>query len=299
MNRKSVILAVALVGVAAIGAANPRSVTTSREKEITRLERHFDSVDFELRSRDVSDLTATQRANRAKLIHWLRDYRSADQFPTNDKFDTPTPFFRDSKGVLCAMAYLIDRSGSGDFVNKVAASRNNAYIHQLADDPSLTEWLDKWGLSVDEAARIQPTYGGGGPILDDERRGGVDNDMALAAVGLGAVNAGATVVNFVKPSYLSGFLGILGGGAAIAVGANNLDENEATDHVAALTIGIGAVSIGSGIYGILNARDRHDRDRRPWDRRDGRRRGYSMVVAPDLALQDGKPKLGVFVNSRF
>ena len=297
MNRKSVFLAVGVVTVAAIGAASPRS-NPVREKEISRLERHFDSVDIELKSRDVSNLNSSQRANRAKLISWLRDYRNADQFPTNDRFDAPTPFFRDSKGVLCAMAYLIDRSGSGEFVNKVAATRNNAYIHQLTDDPALNQWLEKWGLSVDEAARIQPTYGGGGGIIDDNRRG-VDNDMALAAVGLGAVNAGATVINFVKPSYLSGFVGILAGGAAIAVGANNLDENDATDHVAALTIGIGAVSIGSGIYGILTARDHHDRDRRPWDRRDGRRRGYSMVFAPDLALADGKPKLGVFVNSRF
>jgi hypothetical protein len=296
MNQSSVLLSVALVGMAALGAASPRNRITDREKEINRLEKHFDSVDVELRSRDVSMLSASQRSNRVKLITWLRDYRNADEFPTNDRFANPTPFFRDSKGVLCAMAYLIDRSGSHEFVNKVAATRNNAYIHELADDRVLIRWLDKWGLSVDEAARIQPSYGGGG-IGDVDGR--VEDDFAIAAIALGSASVGSAAINFVKPSYFSGFAGILAGGAAIVVGANNFDENRATDHVAALTIGLGAFSVGAGIYGLLEARNRdHDRGRWPYDRRD-RRRGHEVKLVPDLAIQNGTPKLGVFVNSRF
>jgi hypothetical protein len=56
------------------------------------------------------------------------------------------------------MAYLIDRSGRRDLVDRVAATRNNAFIAELADDSALRAWLDSVGLSVTEAARIQPSY---------------------------------------------------------------------------------------------------------------------------------------------
>ena len=68
------------------------------------------------------------------------------------------PFFRDDRGVLCAMAYLIDRSGRRDLVDRVAATRNNAFIAELADDSALRAWLDSVGFSVTEAARVQPSY---------------------------------------------------------------------------------------------------------------------------------------------
>lgn len=61
------------------------------------------------------------------------------------------PFFRDSRGVLCAMAYLIDRSGRGDLVDRVTSTRNNAFIPELAGDPELRTWLDSGRL-----------FGGGG-----------------------------------------------------------------------------------------------------------------------------------------
>ena len=68
------------------------------------------------------------------------------------------PYFRDGDGALCAMAYLIERSGRPDLVDRIARTRNNAFIAELANDPALRAWLDSVGLSVTEAARIQPTY---------------------------------------------------------------------------------------------------------------------------------------------
>ena len=182
MDRTIVSLAVIVGSAALFGASTP--APSAREMEVTRLVRHFDSVDLELRSRDVSHYTASQRANRAKLVSWLLDYRNAGSFPTNDRFAEPTPFFRDKDGVLCAMAYLIARSGRTDIVDKVAATRNNAFIRDLVDDPALVTWLDSWGLTAGEAARIQPSYGGDVIIYPDDDY--VESDFALAALGLGS-----------------------------------------------------------------------------------------------------------------
>ena len=292
MDRSIVILAVTVGSAALFGASRP--APSAREMEVTRLQRHFDSVDIELKSRNVAGYSASQLANRAQLVSWLRDYRSAGAFPTNDRFAEPTPFFRDKDGVLCAMAYLIARSGRTDIVDKVASTRNNAYIAELVDDPALVAWLETWGLSTEEAARIQPSYGG--VIIYPSNDNYVERDFALAAVGLGGVSLASTAVNFVKPSYFSGVLGVVAGAASVIAGATYLGESDGGDAVAGLTIGLGAVSLGAGIYGILDARRNDDRDRDRY--REGRRRKYSVNVVPDVVLQS-QPRVGLAVMGRF
>lgn len=295
MERSIVSLAVIVGSAALFGASTP--APSAREMEVTRLQRHFDSVDLELRSRDVSRYSASQRANRAKLVAWLREYRNAGSFPTNDRFAEATPFFRDKDGVLCAMAYLIARSGRTDIVDKVAATRNNAYIRELIDDPALVAWLDTWGLTAAEAARIQPSYGGDGPIYGPDDDDYVESDFALAALGLGSLSLATSAVNVVKPSYFSGVLGVIAGTASIVAGASYLGDSDDGDTLAGATIGLGAVSVGAGIYGILDARRNRDRD---WDRdRDRRRRKFSMSVMPDAGVRNEKPVVGLLVSGRF
>ena len=131
----------------------------ARRLEVARLRAHFDSVDAELRHAKALQLTPSQRTAKATLIGWLQEYRDAGKFPRNDQFPKlAMPFFRDGHGALCAMAYLIERSGRRDLVDRIALTRNNAFIAELANDAELRAWLDSAGLSVNEAARIQPTY---------------------------------------------------------------------------------------------------------------------------------------------
>ena len=144
-------------GLHAVPPTGPEPL--ARRLEVARLRSHFDSVGAELLHANVLRFTPAQRRVRATLIDWLQEYRDAGAFPRNDRFpERSMPFFRDGHGALCAMAYLIDRSGRRDLVDRVAATRNNAFIDELADDPDLRAWLDSVGLSVTEAARIQPTY---------------------------------------------------------------------------------------------------------------------------------------------
>jgi hypothetical protein len=144
-------------GARAVPPTGPEPL--ARRLEVARLRAHFDSVDAELRHAKVLHFTPSQRRARATLVGWLQEYRDAGQFPRNDRFpELAMPFFRDGHGALCAMAYLIERSGRRDLVDRVALTRNNAFIAELANDPELRVWLDSVGLSVTEAARIQPTY---------------------------------------------------------------------------------------------------------------------------------------------
>ena len=58
------------------------------------------------------------------------------------------------------MAYLIEKAGSADLVRDVAASTNFARIWQLADISELVDWVEANGLTLAEAAGIQPSYCG-------------------------------------------------------------------------------------------------------------------------------------------
>ena len=295
MHRAVVIVSLVVGAAVAVGTDRLTTSQAGPSPEVLRLRAHFDSVDAELRARSVAGLSTSQVERRSRLTAWLREYRHAGAFPVNDKFDSPTPFFRDRNGTLCAMAYLIDRSGRTDIVDKVAATRNNAYIAELADDPALIAWLDSSGLSVAEAARIQPAYNG---FPDHPPQPRVESDFALASVGLGSVSLATSAFNMVKPSYVSGLLGIVAGAVSIGVAANYFDDNRATDRVATAVVGLGAVSLGAGVYGLLEAR-RNDGDR-DYDRHRGRgRRKISMSVVPDVELRASDPRLGFRIGGRF
>lgn len=234
-----------------LGDVPPGGVTPlDSRREVARLRAHFDSVDLELRDANTLQLTPAQRTARATMVGWLRDYREAGRFPRNDRFPNQTvPFFRDSEGVLCAMAYLIERSGQGDLVDRVASTRNNAFIPELADDPDLRAWLDSAGLSVAEAARIQPGYGGG--IVADE---GVSSSYAVTSILVSGASLTTAGLNLFAPNRSTGWAGIIAGSAAIIAGAVNFDGNDATDNVAAANVIAGTGAVALGAYSLIGSR---------------------------------------------
>lgn len=260
----------------------------ARVAEVARLRAHFDSVDTELRARDVSTLAAAQRANRARLIDWLRDYRDAGAFPRNDYFAVPTPFFRDEHGALCAMGYLIARSGRRDIVDDVARDRNNAYIRELVDDRRLVVWLDSVGLTVAEAARIQPAYGDDRfPISSAEREERVSAGLAIGAIALGGTSLASTAINVVAPRRWSQVLGLAAGAASIGVGAAHLDEGPGAKKVSTATITLGGVSALASVISIMRPAPTS-------------RVAQRLYIAPTLVVmsrEDTRP--GVLLRARF
>jgi len=127
--------------------------------ELPRLRAHFTDVVHELRARDTRALSPAARGTRAHLIDALDDYAARGEFPKNRDFPgLPVPYFVDTGGVRCAVGHLMHLSGEDALVTGIAASHNNAYIAELADNPRLRAWLERVGLDAAEAARIQPGY---------------------------------------------------------------------------------------------------------------------------------------------
>ncbi|MGE0550064.1 MAG: hypothetical protein AB7O24_30205 [Kofleriaceae bacterium] len=133
---------------------------TIRQQEQRRVRAHLLGAVSELESRNPT-LSAEQRRLRQSLIERLRRYADAGRFPLNLDFpNAATPYFVDAAGTRCAVADLMEHTGDHSLVEAIAKPRNNARVRDLADEPALHRWLDRTGIALAEAARIQPEYCG-------------------------------------------------------------------------------------------------------------------------------------------
>ena len=210
----------------------------------------------------------------------------------NDRFPRATPIFRDPRGTLCAMAYLVDRSGRGDLVDRVAATRNTEYIPRLADDPDLVAWLDSTGLSLAEAARIQPAY-------DYDNDGDdVPPGYSMAAIVTSGASLTSLALNFFHPSKASAWTGVVGGAAAIAAGllyvdafagddiTTDLGGNEGSEALGAASMVIGGAALMVGGIRLSKPRDADASSAR-------------VQIVPTIIPVADRPRVGLTVNARF
>ena len=154
----ALVIMIASVGVVLPVAPAPAPAPSSGAAEQARVRAHLAGAEAELRTADTSSLQPAQRARREAVIAELARYRERGAFPRNLDFAELTPYFIDDRGVRCAMAHLIETFGGAPLVARVAATANNARVAELAADPELLAWLDTHGMTVAEAARVQPSY---------------------------------------------------------------------------------------------------------------------------------------------
>lgn len=195
-------------------------------RERVRIQAHFDSVLSALPSRDVSALTPSQRANRARLLATLRTYRDAGRFPHNYDRAGLVPTFVDPKtDVRCAVGYLVESTGRGDIVERVAAADNHVYVVQLSADTAFRHWLTDNGVTLAEAAWIQVPYmGTPAPVEVDPPRAYLGNAVAVLTT---AGSLGLTGWNLVRNRHAErrgfsvagmalGTVGVVGGNLLLA-----------------------------------------------------------------------------------
>jgi hypothetical protein len=103
---------------------------------------------------------------------------------------------------------------------------------------------------VSEAARIQPSYGGTGGIVEED----VDAGYAVSSVLVSGASLATMGLNMFSPSRSTGTAGVLVGGMSAIAGAVNLDGNNGTRTVAAANIIIGGAAIAAGVYRLINRR---------------------------------------------
>jgi HEAT repeat protein len=117
---------------------------------------HVARVVEELASRDVAHLSDAQHGRRLRLIGELRDYGDAGCFAQNEAYPGEAiPHLIDAHGTRCALANLIDRSGSRALLGRLARQHNTSFVPAFGHDPAFCEWLRDSGFTLEEAAYIQ------------------------------------------------------------------------------------------------------------------------------------------------
>lgn len=214
--------------------------------EAARIQVRFDSVLRELRAVDVTGLSPSRRTARAARIATLQAYRDRGEFPHNHDFrDAATPYFVDHRGVVCAVGYLLEQSGRRDIVDRVRDADNNVWVAELAGDTAFTRWLDRSGLTLAEAARIQVPYDMvGNEEVEETPRNRLNTAAALVSSGLGlaSITWNATADGS-RHRRLRAALGFTAGAAGLAVAATRVEARGAPL----------AVGISSGTIGLVSA----------------------------------------------
>jgi hypothetical protein len=288
-----------LIAVAVIVAAMGGQPASRADREVARLRAHFAQVDRELHARDVSSLTPVQRHARATHIARLRAYAAAGRFPHNTHHPGAyVPYFVDDSGTRCAMGYLIEESGAIELVARVRARLNYRYIAEIARDqelgPELHAWLDANGLSLAEAARIQPSYDGGGcctvdpPPTEEVATSYKVGSGAAVVTSLATVALNASLFQLGVSRRAGGWIGLGVGAAALVLGASALDEGDEYGTLRLVNGSVGALAAGIGLYALLGPTVMR---RAPTARADARVSGTPWV-APD-------GRSGVLVRMRF
>lgn len=276
-----------VAGALMVGGAGVWEGATFDAGEVVRLRAHFDSVDRELRSADVAGLSIAQREQRNRVITWLRDYRNAGLFPRNKHFRAASmPYFRDARGTLCAMAYLVARSGHVDVVDRIAATRNNAFIRELAGDRELQLWLQEMGLTLDEAARVQPAYEPQPrPVLSYAWSSWLVSGSALAS----------SAFNVVAPGKKSAWAGLVTGAGALVLGAANWGADAGDGNVAKANVAIGLGTLALSVRGFTHRSDPLRRATAEPASQRGRTMGINPIVQPDR----GRARVGLLYSATF
>lgn len=251
MRRRHLVPALILLGCAAlgweIGGADRFGTSSFEAQEADRLRLHFAEVEREMASRDISGLTAAQRVARAEQVRQLRRYAAAGAFPRNTWHPGQrVPYFRDARGNLCAMAFLIAASGRGDLVDHIARTRNYAFVPDLVDVPGLAQWLEEHGLTVAEAARIQPTYGE--PSYQGELSAGyLAATTAASGVSVVSVIWNARSMDRLAGHRTRGVVGLVSGGINLGLGLAKIGSDGGPDRA----FGVWNLAVGTiaAIYG--------------------------------------------------
>ena len=192
--------------------------------EQLRIQTHLEYVEKLLRSKDVTHLTNAQKRKRLKTLNLLHDYWTAGIFPKNYDFQRKRiPCFIDKDGNICAVGYLIEQTAGRIVAEHINSKYKYEYVLNMNDN-TIDSWIKSNGLTKEECAMIQPSYGNSYP-------NSITPVYGVTSGAMGILNLSLNIVNGVQMDRLKGHngvpvLGIISGAGQITIGAFNLPKEE-------------------------------------------------------------------------
>lgn len=229
-----------------------------------RIETHLSYVEQQLRQKDTNHLPPHLQSQREETLDLLHDYWTAGIFPKNyDYANERKPCFIDKDKRICAVGYLVEQTMDRSEAEHINSLFQYAAIEEMKS-PILTDWASESGLSLEEIAMIQPTYG---PVPSENY---VNPSYAVPSALLSGTNLSLATLNAIQlnnpgDSKLIPKLGILLGAGQLTLGMvnyykeekkspNNYLINEGRKNLSLLNMGLGTTSLLLSTYNLIKNR---------------------------------------------
>jgi hypothetical protein len=219
----------------------------------TRIRTHLEYVEQLLRKKEASHLPSKLQQNRKKLLALLNEYHRSGSFPKNYDHPGRRPCFIDKEGNICAVGYLVAKTAGLDVAQKINAEHQYDYIEDMKT-PELANWIAASGLTLEECAMIQPTYGWRDP--KEETPAGYTISTSLLS-GANAVFTGVNIRQSIagKKSATVTLIGLASGITQTTLGIldmeNNNSNNQSRNTMGQLNIGLGVATIATSVVNLV------------------------------------------------
>ncbi|MFT3675347.1 MAG: hypothetical protein QM781_05570 [Chitinophagaceae bacterium] len=194
--------------------------------ETFRIQTHLNYVLTLLQQKSTSHLNSTQQHKREQILQLLQRYIRDAQFPVNAAYpDQRRPCFIDASGNICAVGYLLQETSGRAAAEAINAKHQYAYVMDM-QEPALEQWAADNGLTLEECAMIQPTYGpvpSAQTINYDIKAGyGVSSGI------VGGANLALTINSFARGRQLSKgyhYVSLVTGAGQVILGLTNIRKS--------------------------------------------------------------------------
>ena len=193
-----------------------------------RIQTHLAYVEQMLRDKETSHLSHSQQLKRTQVLDLLHEYWTAGVFPNN--YDYPgerKPCFIDRDGNICAVGYLVEMTAGREVAEQINERHQYDYIADMHEE-SVNNWANEYGLSMEECAMIQPSYGGLYPTPDQKVEQPIKPGYGVSSGVLTGVNIAITITNLASRnpgSRTMNYVGLVTGAAQVILGATNIRKD--------------------------------------------------------------------------
>jgi hypothetical protein len=239
--------------------------------ENLRIKTHLEYVEHLLRNKDVSNLSEQLKNKRNYLLNLLHTYLITGIFPRNyDHSESRKPCFIDKDNRICAVGYLIEKTAGRKSAEEI--NSKHKYDELLAmNDKAVDNWIATSGLTKEECAMIQPTYGPP-PVYTYNQ---IPAAYGISSSALGGINLSLNAINALQ--ILKGStnktiptLGLVAGAGQVILGiaafpknTNNFNgtntTNESKKTLSMVNIAVGSSTMILSAWNLINKKKQKDR----------------------------------------
>lgn len=125
--------------------------------EKMHIQAHLAFTELRLRTKKSNTDNYPQRLSALNVLHnyWVEGVFPKNTYESNKR----KPVFIDNNGTYCAVGYLMANTGYSELANDIDKKNKFALVEDI-NDSNVDTWLNDFGLTKNEAALIQPGYGG-------------------------------------------------------------------------------------------------------------------------------------------